>query len=135
MPVSMPLPMLNLNPKTPPLCKMSPMFMLHHKRLRLVPLYRPKINPITVCLGEASEGVGVGQLLSALDDGRGDGGAGMLGKFLVGSEGLGGVALLVDDAGHAILAVVAVGLGAVVPDGLGVIDDDQERQMLEPRIV
>lgn len=44
----------------------------------------------------------------------------------MGSQGVGPVEVLVDDTSHAVLAVVACGLGTVVPDGGLVLDDDLE---------
>lgn len=44
----------------------------------------------------------------------------------MGGESVGPVKVLVDDTSHAILAVVAGGLGTVVPDGSLVLDDDLE---------
>ena len=48
------------------------------------------------------------------------------GQLLVLGEGVGRVEVLVDDAGHAILAVAADGLGAVEPDRLVVLDYELE---------
>lgn len=47
-------------------------------------------------------------------------------RLLVSREGVCRVKVLVDDTGHAVLAVIPTGLGTVVPDGVLVLDDDLE---------
>lgn len=73
---------------------------------------------------------GVGELASTeavKGVGRGLASDGVLCEFLVLGEGLVVVVeVLVDDGGHAGLAVVAGGLGAVVPDGVLVFDLEGE---------
>lgn len=75
---------------------------------------------------EAALGVGVGDAVAALDIGLADGGAGGGGELLVLGQGVGRVEVLVDDTSHAVLAVVACSLAAVVPDRGAVLDDDLE---------
>jgi hypothetical protein len=63
---------------------------------------------------------------AALDTWWGDGRAGELGLFLVGGESVGAVEVLVDNHAHAALAVVALGLRAVEPEWLLILDNDGE---------
>lgn len=76
---------------------------------------------------ESSERVGVGDDAAVRSlNSRAARGVGKLGEVVVGGESVGRVKVLVDDAGHALLAVVPLGLGAVEPDGLLVLDGDLE---------
>lgn len=47
-------------------------------------------------------------------------------QSLVGSQGVGRVEVLIDHASHPILTMVAGSLGAIVPNGSLVLDDDLE---------
>ncbi|KAG7053630.1 extracellular serine-rich protein [Colletotrichum scovillei] len=76
---------------------------------------------------EASKGVEIGDDKATLLNRRNDSIALLRSQSLVLSESeVGAVKVLVDDADHAVLAVLAGVLGAVVPDGLLVLDDDLE---------
>jgi hypothetical protein len=75
---------------------------------------------------ETAEWVGVGDDIATLDDWGNDWSASVAGKLTVLGECELAVEVLVDDTSHAILAVEASRLGAVVPDGLLVLDNDLE---------
>lgn len=76
---------------------------------------------------EAAVGVGVGDDVAPLLHGRDDGDLGLGCELPVLAQADGGVVkVLVDDANHAVLAVRADLLWAVVPDRLGVLDDNLE---------
>lgn len=87
------------------------------------PIYISYLIHISV---EAAQRVGVGLNNATLDGRRNDGYTSFGGSELVGIQSVGGVEVLVDDAGHTVLAVVTVGLGAVVPDGLCSVDNELE---------
>ena len=84
-------------------------------------------HPCSASFLDTSEGVGVGLDLAA-GDLSGSDRLGSLGSQLLvlGEAEILVVKVLVDDASHAALAVVASGLRAVVPDGLLVLDSDLE---------
>lgn len=75
---------------------------------------------------EATVGVWVGDDRASLNNRGHDRSTRAGGQGLVGSQGVGRVEVLVDDTNHAVLTVVAGGLGTVVPDGGLVLDDDLE---------
>ena len=76
---------------------------------------------------ETAEGVGVGNASTALDGWlHTRGGLAGGGELTVAGEGELGVEALVDDTGHARLAMSARVLGAVEPDGILVLDNDLE---------
>jgi hypothetical protein len=73
---------------------------------------------------EAAVGVGVGNDRAALDNRGNDRSASGSSKLTELGQAVSLVVkVLVDDTDHAALAVVALGLGAVVPDGLAVVED------------
>lgn len=85
---------------------------------------------------EPSLGVGVGQDDTALLDIRHDGDSSQSGQLAVlGEAEVLVVEVLVDDTDHAALAVVAHGLGAVVPDGLRVVLDDDLEHIGRPALL
>ena len=76
---------------------------------------------------DSREGVGVGLDLAARDLSRSDRLRSLGSKLpVLGEAEILVVNVLVDDTSHAVLAVVASGLRAVVPDGLLVLDSDLE---------
>jgi len=76
---------------------------------------------------EAPKRVRVLDDLATLDDRRNNGNTSVSSCSHIFSQGVSlGIEILVDNTGHASLAVVAVGLGAVVPDGIVVGNDDLE---------
>src|SRR6266480_7820225 len=91
--------------------KSQPVFHFHHVSMCLESAQRVGVrnDPATVTHNRRSEGV-VGE--SSL--------------LFIGRKSVGAVEVLVDDARHAVLAVAAYGLSAVIPERLSVLDDNLE---------
>jgi len=76
---------------------------------------------------ESAQRVGVGNDTAAVaHDRRSDGGVGESSPLLVVRKSIWAVEVLVDDTGHAVLAVAAHGLGAVIPERLSILDNNLE---------
>jgi len=91
------------------------------RRPEAIVAWLPKKNNLETTLR-----VGVEDAIATLDVGLAGGDAGGSSKLLVLGQGVGRVEVLVDDTGHAVLAVAARGLAAVVPDRGTVLHDDLE---------
>lgn len=83
-------------------------------------------HPPSVLQLETTVGVWVGNDRASLDNRGNDRSTRAGSQSLVGSQGVGRIEVLVDDASHAVLTVVAGSLSTVIPDGVLVIDDNLE---------
>jgi len=81
---------------------------------------------VSMCL-ESAQRVGVGNDTAAVaHDRRCDRGVGESSPLLVVRKSIWAIEVLVDDTGHAVLAVAAHGLGAVIPERLSILDNNLE---------
>lgn len=76
---------------------------------------------------ESAQRVGVRNDPATVTHNRGsDGAVGESSLLLIRGESIRAVEILVDDTSHALLAVAAIGLGAIVPERLSILNDKLE---------